>query len=76
MKLIPTDYIPEKRQKHKLQNLIEEFVHSPYKVVKCQFTKDDYISPVVCATCLRNAIRRSKYSVKVHKRGDEVYLAK
>lgn len=76
MKLIPTDHIPEKRRKHNLQGLIEEFVRGPHEVVKCQFTEDDYKSPDVCATCLRNAVRRSKYSVRVIERGDEVYLAK
>ena len=76
MKLIPVDFIPDKRRYHKLQDLIEEFVNGPYEVVKCQFEEGDYKSANVCGCCLRVAVTRSRYKLKVFKRGDEVYLAK
>lgn len=77
MKLIPTDKVPEvKRNYNKLQDMIEEFVNGPYEVVKVQLNKNEYKSVEVCASVLRIAVKRSRYSVKVFKRGNDVYLSK
>lgn len=77
MKLIPVDSIPNIRQnRHRLQDLIEEFVNSEAKIVKVDFSEDDYKSSEVCRSCLATAIKRSKHSVKVWRRGDEVFLSK
>lgn len=77
MKLIPTDKVPEvKRNYNKLQDMIEEFVNGPYEVVKVQLNEDEYKSLEICASVLRVAVKRSRYSVKVFKRGDNVYLSK
>ena len=76
MKLIPVDAIPKVSGYHKLQELIEEFVNGDAKIVKVDFTEDDYKSPAVCRSCLAAAIKRSKRSVKVWRRGNEVFLSK
>lgn len=76
MKLIPVDAIPKVSGYHKLQELIEEFVNGDAKIVKVNFTEDDYKSPTVCRSCLAAAIKRSKRSVKVWRRGNEVFLSK
>lgn len=76
MKLIPVDAIPKVSGYHKLQDLIEEFVNGDAKIVKVDFGEDDYKSPTVCRSCLSAAIKRSKRSVKVWRRGNEVFLSK
>ena len=76
MKLIPVDAIPKVSGYHKLQELIEEFVNGDAKIVKVDFTEDDYKSPAVCRSCLAAAIKRSKRSVKVWRCGNEVFLSK
>ena len=72
MKLIPVDAIPKVSGYHKLQELIEEFVNGDAKIVKVDFTEDDYKSPAVCRSCLAAAIKRSKRSVKVQQVYKEV----
>ena len=69
MKLIPVDAIPKVSGYHKLQDLIEEFVNGDAKIVKVDFG-------TVCRSCLSAAIKRSKRSVKVWRRGNEVFLSK
>lgn len=77
MKLIPTDKVPEvKRNYNKLQDMIEEFVNGPYDVVKVQLNENEYKSVETCTSSLRVAVKRSRYSVKVFKRGNDVYLSK
>lgn len=77
MKLIPTDKVPEvKRNYNKLQDMIEEFVNGPYEVVKVQLNENEYKSVETCVSSLRVAVKRSRYSVKVFKRGNDVYLSK
>lgn len=76
MKLIPVEQIPKVTGYHKLQDLIEEFVNSDTKIVKVDFTEDDYKSPTVCRSCLAAAVKRSKRPVKVWRRGNEIFLSK
>lgn len=77
MKMIPVDCIPEKaHDRHRLQDLIQEFVNMDAKIVKLDFDQDDYKSPAVCRSCLAIAIQRSKRPIKVWRRGDEVFLSK
>lgn len=76
MKLIPVDFIPRKRGKHKLQELIQEFVDSDARIVKVDFSEADYKSAAVCRSCLGVAIARSQCSIKAIRRGDEVFLSK
>lgn len=77
MKLVPTDKIPEvKRTYNNLQEIIEGFVNGPYEVVKVQLKEGEYKNAKSCAGCLRIAVKRSRYSVKVFQRGNDVYLSK
>lgn len=76
MKLILVDAIPKMSGYHKLQELIEEFVNSNAKIVKVDFDEEDYKSPAVCRSCLAAAIKRSKRSIKVWRRGNEIFLSK
>lgn len=76
MKLMPVESVPKRRAKHRLQDLIEEFVNSDAKVVKIIFDEDDYKTPKVCRACLGVAVKKSGYSIKVSIRGNEVYLSK
>lgn len=76
MKLILVDAIPKMSGYHKLQELIEEFVNSNAKIVKVDFGEEDYKSPAVCRSCLAAAIKRSKRSIKVWRRGNEIFLSK
>lgn len=76
MKLVPVDQIPKISGYHRLQELIEEFVNGEAKIVKVDFGEDDYKSPTVCRACLAAAVKRSKHSVKVWRRGNEVFLSK
>lgn len=76
MKLIPVDAIPKVNGYHKLQELIEEFVDSDAKIVKVDFGEEDYKSPAVCRSCMAAAIKRSKRSIKVWRRGNEIFLSK
>ena len=76
MKLIPVDAIPKVNGYHKLQELIEEFVDSDAKIVKVDFGEEDYKSPAVCRSCMAAAIKRSKRSLKVWRRGNEIFLSK
>ncbi|MBM6725019.1 hypothetical protein [Pseudoflavonifractor phocaeensis] len=76
MKLIPVDAIPKVNGYHKLQELIEEFVNSDAKIVKVDFGEEDYTSPAVCRSCMAAAIKRSKRSIKVWRRGNEIFLSK
>lgn len=76
MKLIPVDAIPKVNGYHKLQELIEEFVDSDAKIVKVDFGEEDYKSPAVCRSCMAAAIKRSKRSIKVWRRRNEIFLSK
>ena len=76
MKLIPVDAIPKMGGYHKLQELIEGFVSGDAKIVKVDFGEDDYKIPAVCRSCLAAAIKRSKRSVKIWRRGNEAFLSR
>lgn len=76
MKLVPVDQIPKMNSRHRLQELIEEFVNTDAKIVKVEFGEDDYKSPTVCRSCLAAAVKRSKHPVKVWRRGNEIFLSK
>lgn len=76
MKLVPVEALPGKRLKHRLQDLIKEFVESDAEIVKIDFNEHDYVSAKVCRSCLGIAIKTSGYNVRAHIRGEEVYMCK
>lgn len=77
MKLQYVDSLPSARRgKHDVQNLIKEFVDSDAKIAKVDFNEHDYKSPSVCRNCIAVSVKRSRRPVKVHQRGNDVYLTK
>ncbi len=75
MKTKPVDSMP-RRGKHKLQDFISEFVRSDEKIVEVIFDSNDYKSPKVCYSCLHLAARNMNSGIKVHIRGDKVFMEK
>lgn len=76
MKLIPVEAVPQRRSRHHLQDLIEEFVRSDAKVVKIDLSEHDYKSAKVCRSCLGIAAKRFGHTIKVSLREGVVYLSK
>lgn len=76
MKMTPVDRLPERRQRHDLQDFIEQFIEGPDEVVRIDFTDQDYKTALVCYRCLHAAGKRSQHPISVHIRGKEVYLVK
>jgi hypothetical protein len=77
MKLVPVDELPkERRPVHKLQKLIKEFCDGDNKIVKIDLDSRDYQDVQSAYSSLYKAAKFSKRPVKVHKRGDEIYLTK
>lgn len=76
MKLVPVDQIPKKRGYHKLQDMLEEFVKSSDDLVKIQFKENEYKNAKACCSSLYCAVKRSGYAIKIHMRGDDIYLEK
>lgn len=80
MKLTFVETLPTKTKrmpKHKLLNIIREFINSDAKFAKVDFDESDYKKPIYCYKSLYNAIRYWKQGgVSVHLVGGEVYLRK
>lgn len=82
MKLVPIDKLPidelpkEKHPSNKLQKLIKEFCDSDNKIVKINLDNRDYTDVQSAYASLYKSVKHSKRPVKVHKRGDEIYLTK
>ncbi|NCE64149.1 hypothetical protein D1159_05990 [Pseudoflavonifractor sp. 524-17] len=76
MKLIPVEAVPKRRGKHRLQDLMEEFMRGDADVVKIDFSERDYKSAKVCRSCLGVAAKHSGYPIKVWLREGVVYLSK
>lgn len=60
----------------KLSVFIDNFCNSDHKVMKIEFTTEDYVSTKSCYNTWQVAARRSKRPVKVVQRNNEVYLIK
>ena len=76
MRMVHADCLPERRQRHNLQDFIEQFMNGSDEVVRIDFTDRDYETAQVCYKCLYAAGKRSRYPMSVHIRGMEVYLVK
>lgn len=76
MKLVAVEKVPERRENNKLQKLIKDFADSNAKVVKITLGDREYASLESAYSVIGNACRRSKRPIKIHRRGDELYLAK
>lgn len=76
MKLTPVEAAPNRRGRHHLQDLIDEFVKGDDRVVKIDFSDHDYKSAKVCRSCLGVAAKKSGHPIKVSLRENVVYLSK
>lgn len=76
MKLIPVKVIPPRRSRHNLQDFLDAFMSGNDEIVKIDLNEHDYASAKVCYACMRAAVRRSRYYIRVAVRGGEVYLQK
>jgi len=76
MKFIPVDSVPDRRYRHPLQDMIEEFSNGENDIVKVDITERDYKSARSCYSCLHAAIKKSRHPVKVMFRDGEVFLSK
>ena len=76
MKLIPVEAVPNRRGRHHLQDLIEEFVRGDDRVVRIDFSDHDYKSAKVCRSCLGVAAKKSGHPIKVSLHENVVYLSK
>lgn len=75
------DYIPEvireeSRPRHDLQDLLSKFVDGNDDIVVVKFTKSDYKNSKTAHCAIWLAVKKSGYNIKVHKRGDDIYLEK
>ena len=77
MKLVKVKELPKKKaSKHKLQDIIREFVNGDERIVKIDIDAHEYKSIYVCYSCMGVAAKRSKHPIKVHIRNGVVYLEK
>ena len=81
MKLIPISEeemdVIKRKSYNKLNKIIEEFVKSSNEVVKVKYKEGEYTSRDSCANSLRRAAKRmGYYSIKIIKRGSDIYLSK
>ena len=77
MKLTFVEKLPDRARGYKhLQELIDDFCNNDAKVVKVEFTSQEYVSAESCYNAWHKAIKRSKRPVKVTMRNKEVYLVK
>ncbi len=75
MKMTPVEKVPGKNGHYgDLQGMLKEFMAMDAKVVRLDV--DGYKSSTVAASCIRLAIRRSGYPIKLARRGEFVYLSK
>ena len=75
MRFTEVTEVPKKRTYHKLKDELERFVQSGAKIARIDFYEGEYKSAVVAANCLRIAVVRHGFNgIKVHQRGDNVYL--
>ncbi len=77
MTFVQVDEIPKRKaSRHNLQDFIKEFENSDAKFVRIDLSECDYKSYMVCASCMRIAVKRSKRPIKVFVRDGNVYLGK
>ena len=75
MKMTPVEKVTGKTGHYgDLQGMLKEFMAMDAEVVRLEV--NGYKSPTSAASCIRNAITRSRYPIKSFKRGEFVYLSK
>lgn len=81
MELTYVDILPDRKsrkgrrqRKKEVTKILEDFVNSKSEVARIDFDETDYVSALSCCQALRNAINKYKRAVRVHIRGNSVYL--
>lgn len=77
-RIVKVKDLPEKRTttKNNLQILLGEFYESDAIFGKYEYGENNYINVHSAANALRVAAKRGKFPIKIHQRGNEVYLEK
>ena len=76
MKLVDVKEIPKRTAKHHLQKMLADFMESDSSIVMIELNAGEYKSASVCCNCLRVAIKRMRFPIKVHIRNQRVYMKK
>lgn len=76
MKLVEVKEIPKRRAGHNLYDMLTEFMMSDSSIVRVDITEADYKSATVGYGCIRTAVRKYRYPIKVCMRKNEIYLKK
>ena len=76
MKLTPVESIPNRKDRHDLQSIIEEFANGDVKFAKIEFNDHDYKSAVSCRSAFGKAVSVAGHPMKVFLRNGEVFLSK
>lgn len=68
--------VVERRGRHNLQNLIQEFINEDKDIARVDWTEKDYKNASVCRQCIYRAVKLSGHKIEIFKRGNEVYMMK
>ena len=74
MKFVKINEIPVRKTRHSLKHMWEEFMGMNTKIVKIDFTPDEYKSPAVARSVLSRSIKLYGFPIDITQRGDDVYL--
>lgn len=77
-RIVKVKDLPGKRTttKNNLQILLGEFYESDAIFGKYEYGENNYINAHSAANALRVAAKGGKFPIKIHQRGNEVYLEK
>lgn len=64
------------RSYHYVRDIVEDFVNSPYDVIKIKVNMDEWKSPTSCQNSFRNTVKKNKHRIQVFRRKDQIYLSK
>lgn len=77
-RIVKVKDLPRKKTttRNNLQILLGEFYESDAVFGKYEYGENNYVNIHSAANALRVASKRGKFAVKIHQRGNEVYLEK
>ena len=64
------------RSYHNIKDIVDGFANGSYDVIKVEVNVDEWKNPRSCQVSFMNAVRRSKYDIRVFRRKDQIYLSK
>lgn len=77
-RIVKVKSLPRKKTttRNSLQILLGEFYESDAIFGKYEYSENNYVDVHSAANALRVAAKRGKFPIKIHQRGNEVYLEK